>query len=197
MDSRVGTLATMSVYVIMPTILSLFMTGSFLTLFLAMSLAVSSMLAVSFVVSTGLVMICLAVRVSGARHGSTSLLRMSRSVMIPTGLSPCTIIMEPMSNLFMVATTSFMLVSGRTTFTSFDMTSLTRTMPAILFFLQAVCNNLELSPLFVVVFLASISIVAGLCLIGFQVLSFKMHIRLCGFCSVLRKVDRVAYGFLW
>jgi hypothetical protein len=30
-----------------------------------------------------------------------------------------------------VATTSFMLVSGRTTFTSFDMTSLTRTMPAI------------------------------------------------------------------
>jgi len=88
MDSRVGTLATMSVYVIIPTSLPLFMTGSLLTLFLAIRLAVSSMLAVSLMVSTGLVMICLAVRVSGARHGSTNLLRMSRSVMMPTGLSP-------------------------------------------------------------------------------------------------------------
>jgi len=165
MDSRVGTLATMSVYVIIPTSLPLFMTGSFLTLFLAISLAVSSMLAVSLMVSTGLVMICLAVRVSGARHGSTNLLRMSRSVMMPTGLSPCTTTMEPMSNLFMVATTSLTLVSGRTTLTSFDMTSLTRTIPAISFCLQTISNHFKPSPLFLVVSLASMLMAAGLCLI--------------------------------
>lgn len=71
----------------MPTRLLLLVTGSFLIFFLAMSLAASSMLAFSFMVITGLVMICLAVRFSGARHCSTSLMRMSRSVMIPTGLS--------------------------------------------------------------------------------------------------------------
>lgn len=173
MDSRVGTLATMSVYVIIPTNLPLFMTGSLFTLFLAISLAVSSMLAVSLVVSTGLDMICLAVRVSGARHGSTNLLRMSRSVMMPTGLSPCTTTMEPMSNLFMVATTSLTLVSGRTTLTSFDMTSLTRTMPAISLCRQVVSNHFKFSPLFVVMSLASIPMVADLCLIGIS--SFKFQ----------------------
>lgn len=92
------------------------------------------MLAVSLIVSTGLVITCLAVRVSGARHGSTILRSMSRSVIMPTGLSPWTMSMEPMSNLFIVATTSFMLVSGRTTLTSLDIASLTKTMPAIFIF---------------------------------------------------------------
>ena len=163
----------MSVYVIMPTSLPLSITGSFLTLFLAISLAVSSMLAVSLIVSTGLVIICLAVKVSGARHGSTILLRMSRSVIMPTGLSLCTIIMEPMLNLFMVATTSFMLVSGRTTLTSFDMMSLTSIILAILLCLQVVSNNLEFSPLFVVVSLASTPITVDLCII--RISSFKFQ----------------------
>ena len=173
MESMVGTLVTMSVKVTMPTSFWLFMTGSLLTLFLTISLAASSILAVSMMVNTGLVMTCLAVRVSGARHGSTNLLRMSRSVMMPTGLSPCTTTMEPMSNLFMVATTSLTLVSGRTTLTSFDMMSLTRTMPAISLCLQSISNHFQLSALFVVVSLASISIVAGLCLI--RISSFKFQ----------------------
>ena len=138
-----------------------------------MSLAASSMLAVSMMVNTGLVMTCLAVRVSGARHGSTNLRRMSRSVMIPIGLSPCTTTMEPMSNLFIVATTSLTLVSGRTTLTSFAITSLTKTMPAISLCLQAISNNFELSALFVAVSLAVISIPVGLCLI--RISSFKFH----------------------
>lgn len=131
-EIKVGTLNTMSVKLTMPTILPSSMTGSLLILFFAISLAASSMLAVSLIVITGLVMICLAVNASGARHGSTSLLKMSRSVMIPTGLSPCITKMEPMSNLLSVATTSFMLVSGRTTLTSFDIMSLTRTIPAMI-----------------------------------------------------------------
>lgn len=71
----------------MPTSLLLFVTGRRLILFLAMSFAASSIVVFSFIVVTGLVMICLAVRVSGAKHCSTNLLRMSRSVMMPTGLS--------------------------------------------------------------------------------------------------------------
>lgn len=123
----------MSVKVTMPTILLLFVTGRRLILFLAMSFAASSIVVFSFIVVTGLVMICLAVRVSGARHCSTSLLRMSRSVMMPTGLSAWVTIIEPMLNLFIVATTSLTVVSGRTTRTSLDITSLTRIMLAILF----------------------------------------------------------------
>jgi hypothetical protein len=72
-----------------------------------------------------------------------------------------------------VATTSFMLVSGRTTLTSFDMTSLTRTIPAISLCLQAVSNHFKLSPLFVVVSLALTLMVAGLCLI--EILGFKFQ----------------------
>ena len=119
----------------MPTTSLLLVTGNFFTFFFAISLAASSMLAVSLMVMTGLVMTCLAVSVSGARHSSTILLRTSRSVMMPTGLSACTTSMEPMFNLFIVATTSLTVVSGRTTRTSFDMMSLTRIMLAILFFL--------------------------------------------------------------
>ena len=130
-DSSVGTLNTMSVYVSMPTSFPSFITGSLLIFFFAMSLAASSMLAVSFMVVIGLVITCLAVWVSGARLSSMILLRTSRSVMMPTGLSLCMTIMEPMLNLFIVATASFIVVSGRTTLTSLDMTSRTRTTLAI------------------------------------------------------------------
>ena len=121
----------MSVNVRMPTSFSLFITGTFLIFFFAMSFAASSMLAFSLIVVTGLVITCLAVRVSGARHGSTCLLRMSRSVMMPTDLSPCMTTIEPMLNLLSVATTSFTLVSGRTTLTFFVITSRTRTILAM------------------------------------------------------------------
>jgi len=132
-ESMFSTLFAMSVKVTMPTSFSFFITGSFLTFFVAMSLAASSMLAVSLMVNTGVVMICLAVRVSGVKHGSTTLLSMSRSDITPTGLSSCTTIMEPMLNLFMVAATSLTLESGGITLTFFDMTSLTRTLAVILF----------------------------------------------------------------
>lgn len=82
-----GTLNTMSVYVSIPTSFPSFITGILLIFFLAISLAASSRLVVSLMVVTGLDMTCLAVKASGARLGSTSLLRTSRSVMIPTGLS--------------------------------------------------------------------------------------------------------------
>jgi len=127
----------------MPASLPLFMTGSFLTFFFAISLAASSMLSVSLIVITGLVMICLAVRVSGAKHCSTKRWRMSRSVMMPTALSPCTTIMEPMLNLFIVATTSLTVVSGRTTRTSFDITSLTRIILAISICLRTTSNHFD------------------------------------------------------
>jgi len=133
MDSMVGTLNTMSVKVSMPTSFSLFITGSLLTFFFAMSLAASSMLAFSLMAITGLVITCLAISVSGAKDGSIIFRRMSRSVMMPTGLSAWTTIIEPMLNLFIVATTSFMVVSARTTLTSLVITSRTRTILAICF----------------------------------------------------------------
>jgi hypothetical protein len=49
------------------------------------------------------------------------------------------------------------LVSGRTTLTSFDMTSLTRTMPAISLCLQTIPNHFGLSFLFVLVYLEDCS----------------------------------------
>ena len=115
----------------MPTILSFFMTGIFLTRFSAMSLTTSSTLADSHIVITGLVMICFAVMVSGDKHGSTTLLRTSRSDITPTGLSSCTTIIEPILYLFIAATTLCTLESGPTTFTSFVMTSRTRSVVAI------------------------------------------------------------------
>ena len=114
-----------------PTSLASLMTGRRFAFLVAMNLAASSMLAFSLMVITGLVITCLAVIVSGARLSSTILVRMSRSVMIPIGLPDWTTIIDPTSYLFMVATTSFMMVSLRTTLRSLDMISLTRTIPAI------------------------------------------------------------------
>jgi len=121
----------MSVKVRIPTSLPSFMTGRRFAFLVAMSLAASSMLAFSLMVITGLVMTCLAAMVSGARLSSTILLRMSRSVIIPIGLPAWTTIIDPTSYLFMVATTSFMMVSLRTTLRSLDIMSRTRTIPAI------------------------------------------------------------------
>jgi len=121
----------MSVKVRIPVSLPSFMTGRRFAFFEAMSFAASSMLAFSLMVITGLVMMCRAVTVSGARLSSTILVRISRSVMIPMGLSAWTTIIDPTSYLFMVATTSFMMVSLRTTLRSLDMMSRTRTIPAI------------------------------------------------------------------
>ena len=77
----------MSVKVRIPVSLPSFMTGRRFAFFEAMSFAASSMLAFSLMVITGLVMMCRAVTVSGARLSSTILVRISRSVMIPMGLS--------------------------------------------------------------------------------------------------------------
>jgi hypothetical protein len=51
-------------------------------------------------------------------------------------------------------------------------------MPAISLCLQTVSNHLELSPLFVVVSLASISTAAGLCLVRISSLKFQVLLTL-------------------
>jgi hypothetical protein len=67
-ESILGTSKTMSVEVMTPASLLLSMTGKVLTFFCAMSLAASSTVADSLMVTTGEDMICLAVKARGAKH---------------------------------------------------------------------------------------------------------------------------------
>lgn len=115
----------------MPTSLSFFITGRCLMLHLFINLAASSTVADSSIVTSGLVYIILAVIELSGMPCSTARTRTSRVVMIPVGLPLCTTKTAFTSNLVIVATTSWAFVSFRTTLTSLDMMSLTRTLLAI------------------------------------------------------------------
>src|SRR3990170_3159348 len=83
---------------------------------------------------------------------SNALTRTSLTVMMPVGFPLWTMRMASLSNLVMVATTSWTVVVLFTTFTSLDMMSLTRILLAIRFFLLLAMRECVVVYLFFVIY---------------------------------------------
>lgn len=121
----------MSVSERMPTSLLLLVTGRCFILLCFIRLAASWIVACWSIVVTGVVATILAVMALGGSPCSYPRTRASLVVMMPTGLSFCTRMIEFMSYLVSVAITSCRLVSWRTTLGFLVMMSLTIMLVAI------------------------------------------------------------------